>query len=71
MRRKPACEHIKHRASAVGEHVTDDGVRAIKARQAGDRGIQVAHKGVGFDACASLNPRSDTLKTAVATAQGT
>ena len=48
MCRKPAGEHIKDRASAVGKHVTDDGVRALKARQAGRRqGGQKAFIAVG------------------------
>ena len=41
--------------------------------QAVDRGIQIAYKGVGCDACAGLaaNPRSSALERAAATAQGT
>ena len=41
--------------------------------QAVDRGIQIADKGVGCDACAGLaaNPRSSALERAAATAQGT
>ena len=60
MRGKPAGEHLKNGAGAVGKHVTESGRRAVQAKQAsGRQGRQAASKGLHGGSSQETRPAVD------------